>query len=150
MNTTTAIPMANGYHSPVAGVSIANDAASYDSGSDLSELREPPAVETSPSPSNTSHHQSDFDNEDKEPSEDSEDGDDKVSDNDDLDAEEDIRVVTQHPRIDRSLSHDSRRPTKRKLGIEDDEYIKANPELYGLRRSVSIYTELVELFSNAT
>lgn len=40
-------------------------------------------------------------------------------------------------RIDRSTSHDSRRPSKRKLGVEEDEFIKANPELYGIRRSVS-------------
>jgi chromodomain-helicase-DNA-binding protein 1 len=143
MTTTTSIQMANGYHSPVANIPIANDAASYDSESDLSELREPPAVEGSPSPSSTPHHQSDFGNEDTEPSGESEDDNDKGSDNDDFDGEESILVVAHpHPRIDRSSSHDSRRPTKRKLGIEDNEYIKANPELYGLRRSVCTYTEL--------
>ncbi|KFY22933.1 hypothetical protein V493_06227 [Pseudogymnoascus sp. VKM F-4281 (FW-2241)] len=136
MDTTTSISLSNGYHSPVGDISVANDAASDDSGSDLSEIREAPVVEASPSPSSTPHHQSDFANEDTEPSDESEDDNDKGSDNDEFDAEEGTRAVAHHhPRIDRSSSHDSRRPTKRKLGIEEDEHIKANPELYGLRRS---------------
>ena len=36
----------------------------------------------------------------------------------------------------RSSSQESRRPPKRKAGIEDDEEIMNNPELYGIRRSV--------------
>lgn len=144
--------MSNGYHSPVGDISVANDAASNHSGSDLSEVREAPAAEASPSPSSTPHHQSDFAAEDTEPSDESEDDNDKGSDNDEFDAEEGIRAVAHHhPRIDRSSSHDSRRPTKRKLGIEDDEHIKANPELYGLRRSVRINAEpSVGLVFNAT
>lgn len=144
--------MSNGYHSPVGDTSVANDAASNDSGSDLSEIREAPAPEPSPSPSSTPHHQSDFANEDTEPSDESEDDNDKGSDDDEFDAEESIQSVAHHhPRIDRSSSHDSRRPTKRKLGIEDDEHIKANPELYGLRRSVCINAELpVRRVFNAT
>jgi chromodomain-helicase-DNA-binding protein 1 len=39
-------------------------------------------------------------------------------------------------RHDRSLSEDSVRPGKRKAEIDDEEYMKLNPELYGLRRSV--------------
>jgi chromodomain-helicase-DNA-binding protein 1 len=135
--------MSNGYHSPVGDISVANDAASDESGSDLSEVREAPAAAASPSPSSTPHHQSDFANEDTEPSDESEDDNDKGSDNDDFDVEDSIQATAhRHPRIDRSSSHDSRRPTKRKLGIEDDEHIKANPELYGLRRSVCINAEL--------
>ena len=38
----------------------------------------------------------------------------------------------------RSSSQDSRRPSKRKAGFEDDEHIMNNPELYGIRRSVSV------------
>jgi chromodomain-helicase-DNA-binding protein 1 len=144
--------MSNGYHSPVGDISVADDAASDHSGSDLSEVREAPAAEASPSPSSTPHHQSDFAAEDTEPSDESEDDNDKGSDNDEFDAEEGMRAVAHHhPRIDRSSSHDSRRPTKRKLGIEDDEHIKANPELYGLRRSVRINAEpSVGLVFNAT
>ncbi|KAI9784544.1 MAG: hypothetical protein M1816_000810 [Peltula sp. TS41687] len=36
---------------------------------------------------------------------------------------------------DRSTSHGSRRSSKRKATVEDDDYIANNPELYGLRRS---------------
>ena len=35
-----------------------------------------------------------------------------------------------------STSQESRRPLKRKASVEDDEHMKHNPELYGLRRSV--------------
>ena len=131
--------MTNGHHSPIENTSIANDEAPYDSGSDLSEIREPPVVEASPSASSTPNHQSDFGNGDAESSESSEE-DDNGSQDGDSDVEESITETNhRNTRIDRSSSHDSRRPTKRKIGIEDDEYIKANPELYGLRRSVRIH-----------
>lgn len=39
---------------------------------------------------------------------------------------------------DRSASCGSRRSSKRKATVEDDDYIANNPELYGLRRSVCI------------
>lgn len=37
---------------------------------------------------------------------------------------------------DRSSSESSSRPGKRKVDVDDEEYMKQNPELYGLRRSV--------------
>lgn len=40
-------------------------------------------------------------------------------------------------RRDRSSTEDSLRPGKRKPEVDDEEYMKQNPELYGLRRSVS-------------
>lgn len=40
-------------------------------------------------------------------------------------------------RHDRSSSEDDVRSGKRKPEIDDEEYMKQNPELYGLRRSVS-------------
>jgi chromodomain-helicase-DNA-binding protein 1 len=57
---------------------------------------------------------------------------------DDADFEDD---TPQYPpvaiaREGSSSSHESRRPNKRKAGIEDDEDIMNNPELYGIRRSV--------------
>lgn len=36
----------------------------------------------------------------------------------------------------RSSSNESSRPAKRKAAVEEEDFIKANPELYGLRRSV--------------
>jgi len=37
---------------------------------------------------------------------------------------------------DRSSEESSPRPGKRKADVDDEDYIKQNPELYGLRRSV--------------
>ena len=46
-------------------------------------------------------------------------------------------VDTASCRDARSSSQDSPRQRKRKSGIEPDDYILNDPELYGLRRSVS-------------
>ncbi|KAI9730507.1 MAG: hypothetical protein M1834_005748 [Cirrosporium novae-zelandiae] len=51
-------------------------------------------------------------------------------DNDSVVSEED-----HSKRHSSSTSSESKRPAKRKAGVEDDEYIINNPELYGLRRS---------------
>ena len=56
----------------------------------------------------------------------------------DFDAETPPPEDTNGMRHDRSLSEDSLRPGKRKLEVDDEEYMKQNPELYGLRRSVRI------------
>ena len=45
-------------------------------------------------------------------------------------------------RHDRSLSEESLRPGKRKAGVDDEEFMKQNPELYGLRRSVRMAVSL--------
>jgi chromodomain-helicase-DNA-binding protein 1 len=51
-------------------------------------------------------------------------------------------------RHDRSPSEDSIRPGKRKMEIDDEEeYMKQNPELYGLRRSVCLLT-LLQFYSH--
>lgn len=39
---------------------------------------------------------------------------------------------------DRASSTDSNRASKRKAPVEEDDFIRANPELYGLRRSVRL------------
>ena len=58
------------------------------------------------------------------------------------DADFDARESVPSPRdadadVDRESSSDSIRPSKRKAPVSEDDFIKANPELYGLRRSVS-------------
>ena len=61
-----------------------------------------------------------------------------ASDDADFDMEDDL----PSPQTDgaangaASSSQASSRAAKRKAGTGEDEYIKANPELYGLRRSV--------------
>lgn len=57
---------------------------------------------------------------------------------DDGDFEVESPMPTDHnTRNTRSSSQESRRVPKRKAGIEEDEDIRNNPELYGIRRSVS-------------
>lgn len=116
---------------------MATDIAAHDSDSDLSDVHEPLIVHASPSASESPDQQADYENNDPEASDSSEpdnqDGsDDGGSDIDD----ETVAPRTHGQRIDRSSSQDSRRPTKRKAPLDEDEHIMANPELYGLRRSV--------------
>lgn len=117
---------------------LTNDDAPYDSESDLSEVAIPMIEE--PSPASSSNHQSEFGANDTDASESSavevqEESDDAEFDMDDSPAP----VAAGNGRHQRSTSTESRRPAKRKLGVEDDEHILANPALYGLRRSVRIY-----------
>ena len=69
----------------------------------------------------------------------------ELSDNEDIEMGSDdgeFEVDSQPPENhvsydDQSSSQESRRPPKRKaVGIEDDEHIMKNPDLYGIRRSV--------------
>lgn len=58
---------------------------------------------------------------------------------DDADFDEDTPAHDESDgmRHDRSSSEESIRPAKRKADdVDDEEYMKQNPELYGLRRSV--------------
>lgn len=122
---------------------VTSDDAPYDSESDLSDIREPPAADTSPSTSTTPQQQSEFGHQDLESSASSEAGDHDASDDADFDIEErPAAAPTNNARNYRSTSRDSRRLSKRKLGFEDDEHIMANPELYGLRRSVRVTLSL--------
>lgn len=139
MDTSTSSSLLNGHLAPIPNCTVTNDDAPYDSESDLSEIREPPAVDSSPSASSSPQQQSEFGHQDLESSDSSGPENNDGSDDADFDIEESPAAAPNHnSRADRSTSHDSRRPTKRKLGFEDDEYILANPELYGLRRSVCV------------
>lgn len=134
LNPTPSLPLSNGHGSPLANSVLTNDDAPYDSESDLSEVAIPIVDEQSPATS--TNHQSEFGGQDTEVSESSDDEALDESDDADFDMEESpAPAVTNGARNDRSTSTESRRPAKRKLGLED-EHILANPELYGLRRSV--------------
>lgn len=73
------------------------------------------------------------------------------SDDEDLDesADEDYEADVHPPSEDelnhdpRSGSEESQRHGKRKLVAEDEDYIKKDPELYGLRRSVSLPSNII-------
>lgn len=60
-----------------------------------------------------------------------------ASDDADFDMDDDVVNPQSDGVADaRSISGDSQTSNKRKATLEEDDYIKANPELYGLRRSV--------------
>lgn len=114
---------------------LINDDAPYDSESDLSDVANP--IVDEPSPAHSSNHQSEFGAQDTDASESSaaevQDG----SEDADFDMEDSLpEAALGAGRDERSTSTESRRPSKRKLPVESD-HIQANPELYGLRRSVS-------------
>lgn len=72
-------------------------------------------------------------------------------DDEDAEGEEDADFDEETPapeaadgmRHDRSASEESSRPDKQNTDVDDEEYMKQNPELYGLRRSVRIVVKLV-------
>jgi hypothetical protein len=128
-------PISTGHAPPVANAALTNDDAPYDSESDLSEVAIP--IIDEPSPATSTNHQPEFGAQDTEDSESSAAEAPDESDDADFDVEESpAAAITNSERLARSTSMESRRPAKRKLGIEEDEHILANPELYGLRRSV--------------
>jgi chromodomain-helicase-DNA-binding protein 1 len=135
MDSASPSEQVNGHEYPRDDGLSLNGGDLDDSGSDLSDVRDPPVVEASPSPSSSANQQSDFENDDAQPSESSED-ENNASDDADFEKDDSAAETAPNHSTKRSNSHDSRRQAKRRLGIEDDEYVKANPELYGLRRSV--------------
>ena len=133
--SSTPLPLLNNGHlSPLANSTLTNDDAPYDSESDLSDVANPIVDEPSPAPSR--NQQSEFGAQDTDASESSAAEVQDESDDADFDMEESpAPIAPERVRQERSTSVESRRPAKRKLDLED-EHILANPELYGLRRSV--------------
>lgn len=131
-------PISTAQALPESGATFTNDDAPHDSESDLSEVAIP--IIEAPSPATSANHQPEFGAQDTEESESSAADAQGESDDADFDMEESPAAPAPNgERHDRSSSVESRRPAKRKLGVKEDEYILANPELYGLRRSVRHY-----------
>ena len=114
-------------------MTLTNDDAPYDSDSDLSDVANP--ILDIASPAASLKHEPD-DSEQEQDATSSAVEVQEVSDDADYDLDDDPPTTTAIAESQRSASTESRRPAKRKLGVEDDEHILANPELYGLRRSV--------------
>jgi len=127
--------MSNGQNATLENSLLTNDDAPYDSESDLSEVAIP--IIDAPSPATSSNHQSEFGGQETDASDSSPENQ-NGSDDADFDLEDSPAPAATNPsRDDRSTSIESRRPAKRKHGVESDHF-NANPELYGLRRSVCI------------
>ena len=135
LSPTSSLPVANGQNTSLPNSTLTNNGGPFDSESDLSEVANPIIDELSPATS--SNHQSEFGGHESDPSNSS-----PENHNGSEDAEFDMEdspapAATNASRDDRSTSIESRRPAKRKQGVEDD--MRANPELYGLRRSVCAF-----------
>ncbi|KAI0388031.1 P-loop containing nucleoside triphosphate hydrolase protein [Hypomontagnella monticulosa] len=129
----------NGHMSPETGADgriLLDDRVSE---SDLSDVND----NTAPAASSSSSPTPDRSLRDPEPDQDSPTGV-QSSDNDDNNASDDADFDMEDspapsqsdaPQDETSTSNSSRRATKRKAGVDEDEYIRENPELYGLRRS---------------
>lgn len=137
----------NGHMSPEtrAGARvILNDRASESDLSDV-DVNENAALAESSTSSSPIRNQSSRDLEpdlDSEPGAESSDNDDdnnNASDDADFDME-DSPAPSQSDALqdERSTSNSSRRVPKRKAVADEDDYIRENPELYGLRRSVRV------------
>jgi chromodomain-helicase-DNA-binding protein 1 len=127
----------NGRISPLAARDNDVDRNGHRSDSDLSDVQDAvvavPSPPSSPDPNDISNHQPD--GLDSPESEHATDG--NGSEDADYDLEESIPSAPSDAGEDtRPSSRNSERPPKRKAAAEEDEFIKANPELYGLRRSV--------------
>ncbi|KAI1379572.1 P-loop containing nucleoside triphosphate hydrolase protein, partial [Hypoxylon crocopeplum] len=130
----------NGHMSPETrpGARIVLDDRASES--DLSDVNETAALPASSSSSPTRNESSqgaepDLDSQGGAESSDNDD-DNNASDDADFDMEDSpAPSQSDAPRDDRSTSNSSRRVPKRKAGAEEDDYIRDNPELYGLRRS---------------
>lgn len=143
MSSSPEAGLANGDNSPLME---APNNISFDdraSESDLSEVNETNALQCSPSPSpspspSSNQHESPRPA-DPESDGSSDNGNNNASDDADFDMEESPAPSQSDDHHDqRSTSNDSRRVPKRKAVTEEDDYIRENPELYGLRRSVCL------------
>ena len=150
--TDTALPMPHNHLSSLTDSLHAVDHASPGSESALSDAVDTDLTPTSPTsaPEETSHEDAEEEDIevgavtdlDKELSSSEEEV--EVERDGDFDPESPLRAEPNGDHDDGSTSHDSHRPSKRKATAEDDEFIVNNPELYGLRRSVSLLpSELV-------
>ena len=108
------------------------------SGSDLSDAESLPPATTIPSNPEQDIDPSDDDAiHDMATSEIDDEEDAPGEDDADFDDETPMHDESEGMRHDRSSSEDSSRPAKRKADdYDDEELMKQNPELYGLRRSV--------------
>lgn len=131
----------NGHPSPGSASNIQQSVSRRLSDSELSDIQvagAPLAASPSPDPEDSNEYVNgghDFAESSSSTDENN------ASDDGDFDMEDEVDDDQATAQSDgtgdaRSSSNGSSRPAKRKATVDEDEYIKANPELYGLRRSV--------------
>ena len=135
---TATFPLTNGRSPPItANITTAHDLSAH-SDSDASEGRQTIVDQISSDEDAQGESDDDEDMEDKA-SDSSDDMDAEGEPDGDYDSETPPPVRVDDGRIRSSTSQESKRPSKRKASVEEDEFITQNPELYGLRRSVSVF-----------
>lgn len=136
MSTPTFGGPSNGHLSPDNQISMSFDTGDNVTDSDSPDVHDHTLDQPSPSPSDDANETSNMAQDDTHMSESEPSSEDNASEDGDFDMEESLPSQNDDAVEDRASSTDSNRASKRKVPIEEDEYIKANPELYGLRRSV--------------
>lgn len=134
-STTSNLNLSNGHLSSPAELFPNSELSTSESESDLSEAVDVPNVSTlSP---NADAPEVDVNSESHRINTESSHDEDAIgSDDEDCTMEEPAPPSIKTTHDDPSSSEDSRRNAKRKVGVDQDDYMMNNPELYGLRRSV--------------
>lgn len=136
-STTSNLNFPNGHLSPPVNTFTNPEPSTSDSESDLSEAVDVP--NTSTLSSNPEAQETDGKSQSQRMNTDSSHDEDAIgSDDADYDIETPAAPYPTITRDDASSSEDSRKYAKRKIGVEHDDHMMNNPELYGLRRSVSL------------
>lgn len=136
MSTPTLGGPSNGHLSPKLEISMSFDNGDQSDDNDFPETHEAVPDQPSPSSSDDANEIPNIVNDDTHMSESEQSSEGNASDDADFDMEESLPSQNDDPVDERASSTDSNRASKRKAPVAEDEYIKANPELYGLRRSV--------------
>ncbi|EMT65255.1 Chromodomain helicase hrp3 [Fusarium odoratissimum] len=135
MSTPTLGGPSNGHLSPVDGISMSFDTGDHATDSDSHDAPDLTLDQPSPASSDEANNDSNIAHDNTHMSASEQSSEDNASDDGDFDMEESLPSQNEDAMEDRDSSTDSNRASKRKAPVEEDEYIKANPELYGLRRS---------------
>lgn len=136
-STTSNINFPNGHLTPPVNTFTNPELSTSDSESDLSEAVDVP--NTSTLSSNPEAQKVDGKSQSPRMNTESSHDEDAIgSDDADYDIETPAPPDPTIVRDDASSSEDSRRYAKRKVGVEHDDHMMNNPELYGLRRSVGL------------
>ena len=163
MSASPASSPVNGHASPTPDSPGANGAAAHQSESDLSDVEPTYANAASRSPSASPDEDeddveeggeeeeveededlpvaNDFEDEPSEPSDNdvSDDADFNDAQSDaDADADPDVDAVVDQDEESSASSDSGRAPKRKASAMADDDYMRSNPELYGLRRSVRL------------
>ncbi|KAH7252167.1 P-loop containing nucleoside triphosphate hydrolase protein [Fusarium tricinctum] len=135
MSTPTLGGPSNGHLSPSDGISMSFDTGDQVTDSDSHDVPDHTFDQPSPASSDDANHDSHIAQDDTHQSASEQSSDDNASDDGDFDMEGSLPSQNEDAAEDRASSTDSNQTSKRKAPVEEDEFIKANPELYGLRRS---------------